>query len=99
MKSVAYQSLIRHGGRLNGYTTDRRQTLDAARTTVPQTHSGPRGGQPPKSDRVRLSGILFVLKTGIPFEDFSQEMGCSGMTLRNRLRQWNLPIDIASGGA
>ena len=35
-----------------------------------------------------LSGILFVLKTGIPWEDFPQEMGCSGMTLHNRLRQW-----------
>ena len=32
-----------------------------------------------------LTGILFVLKTGIPWEDFPQEMGCCGMTLWNRL--------------
>ena len=54
----------------------------------PKRIRGTKGGQPPKSDRVCLSGILFVLKTGIPWEDFPQEMGCSGMTLHNRLRQW-----------
>ena len=35
-----------------------------------------------------LTGILFVLKTGIAWEDFPCEMGCCGMTLLNRLRQW-----------
>ena len=54
----------------------------------PKRIRGTKGGQPPKSDRVCLSGILFVLKTGIPWKDFPQEMGCSGMTLHNRLRQW-----------
>jgi len=39
-------------------------------------------------DRVCFTGILFVLKTGIPWEDFPQEMGCSGMTLHNRLCEW-----------
>ena len=37
-----------------------------------------------------LTGILFVLKTGIPWEDLPQEMGCgSGMTCWRRLRDWN----------
>ena len=27
-------------------------------------------------DRQALAGILFVLKTGIPWEDLPQEMGC-----------------------
>jgi transposase len=45
-------------------------------------------GQPPVPDRICLTGILFVLKTGIAWEDFPCEMGCSGMTLLNRLRQW-----------
>ncbi len=40
------------------------------------------------SDRVCLTGILFVLKTGIPWEDFPCEMGCCGMTLWNRLDAW-----------
>jgi transposase len=35
-----------------------------------------------------LTGILFVLKTGIPWEDFPQELGCCGMTLWNRLDEW-----------
>jgi transposase len=41
-------------------------------------------------DREVLTGILFVLKTGIPWEDLPQEMGCgSGMTCWRRLRDWN----------
>ena len=38
-------------------------------------------------DRQALTGILFVLKTGIGWEDLPQEMGCgSGMTCWRRLR-------------
>lgn len=55
---------------------------------LPQRTPSPKGGQPPVSDRVCLTGILFVLKTGIPWEDFPQEMGCCGMTLWNRVRDW-----------
>ena len=41
-------------------------------------------------DRKALTGILFVLKTGIPWEDLPQEMGCGcGMTCWRRLRDWN----------
>ncbi len=37
-----------------------------------------------------LTGSLFVLKTGIPWEDLPAEMGCgSGMTCWRRLRDWN----------
>lgn len=40
-------------------------------------------------DRKALTGILFVLKTGIAWEDLPQEMGCgSGMTCWSRLRDW-----------
>ena len=39
--------------------------------------------------RGTLTGILFVLKTGIPWEDLPQEMGCGcGMTCWRRLREW-----------
>ena len=48
----------------------------------------PKGGHPPVDDRVCLTGILFVLKTGLPWEDFPHEMGCCGMTLWNRLDGW-----------
>ena len=41
-------------------------------------------------DRQVLTGILFVLKTGIRWEDLPQEMGCgSGMTCWRRLEEWN----------
>ena len=46
-------------------------------------------GKPRVSDRVCLTGILFVLKTGIPWEYLPLEMGCgSGMTCWRRLRDW-----------
>src|SRR3954469_24829363 len=49
----------------------------------------PKGGRPPVDDRAALTGILFVLKTGIPWEDLPCEMGCgSGMTCWRRLRDW-----------
>ena len=36
-----------------------------------------------------LTGILFVLQTGIPWEYLPQEIGCgSGMTCWRRLREW-----------
>jgi transposase len=57
-------------------------------SVLPKWTASPRGGQPRKGERLCLSGILFVLKTGIPWEDFPQEMGCCGMTLWNRLHEW-----------
>lgn len=37
-----------------------------------------------------LTGILFVLKSGIPWEMLPQEMGCGcGMTCWRRLRDWH----------
>lgn len=46
-------------------------------------------GRKPVSDRQALTGILFVLKTGLPWEDLPQEMGCGcGMTCWRRLQQW-----------
>ncbi len=55
---------------------------------IPKHTHSLRGGQPAKDDRLCLTGILFVLKTGIAWEDYPQEMGCCGMTLWNRLNAW-----------
>src|SRR5271156_6297861 len=47
-------------------------------------------GRKPIDDRMALIGILFVLKTGIRWEDLPQELGCgSGMTCWRRLRDWH----------
>lgn len=40
-------------------------------------------------DRLALTGIVFVLKTGIAWEDLLQELGCgSGMSCWRRMRAW-----------
>src|SRR5690242_4598022 len=49
-----------------------------------------RRGRPRVGDRAALTGILFVLKTGIPWEYLPPEMGCgSGMSCWRRLRDWH----------
>lgn len=56
---------------------------------IPKRRRGSKRGRPPIDDRAALTGILFVLITGIPWEDLPSEMGCgSGMTCWRRLRDW-----------
>ena len=55
---------------------------------LPPTRPVGTRGHPPVSNRVALTGIIFVLKTGLPWEYFPQELGCCGMTLWNRLHAW-----------
>jgi len=46
-------------------------------------------GRKPIDNRRALAGIVFVLKTGMGWEDLPREMGCgSGMTCWRRLRDW-----------
>ena len=48
-------------------------------------------GRPAVSNRQTLTGILFVLKTGIPWEYLPQELGCGcGMTCWRRLHAWQV---------
>ena len=56
---------------------------------LPDAVPRPRGGRPRVPDRAALTGILFVLRTGIQWEMLPLEMGCgSGITCWRRLRDW-----------
>src|SRR3954468_5940693 len=56
---------------------------------LPEEPAKPKGGRPRIDGRRALTGIIFVLKCGIPWEYLPQEMGCgSGMTCWRRLKEW-----------
>jgi transposase len=56
---------------------------------IPPEPPKPKGGAPRVPDRAVLSGIIFVLRTGIPWQMLPGEMGCgSGSTCWRRLRDW-----------
>ena len=62
---------------------------EAIEPVLPKPAPKPKGGRPPVENRPALTGILFVLKTGIPWADLPTEMGCgSGSTCWRRLRDW-----------
>jgi transposase len=62
---------------------------DVVAPLLPQEPPKPKGGRPRLPDRAALTGIIFVLRTGMPWEALPREMGCgSGMTCWRRLHAW-----------
>jgi transposase len=56
---------------------------------LPKQPVHPLGGRPFVSDRKCLTGIVFVLRTGMPWRFIPRELGCgSGVTCWRRLRDW-----------
>jgi transposase len=55
----------------------------------PRRRARRRGGRPRVSERAALTGILFVLRGGLPWQMLPREMGCgSGSTCWRRLVEW-----------
>lgn len=56
---------------------------------LPEEPPRPKGGRPRLCDRAALAGIIYVLKSGIPWRMLPQALGCgSGVTCWRRLRDW-----------
>jgi transposase len=56
---------------------------------LPPERPKPKGGRPRVPDRAALTGILFVLRTGTPWEHLPAGMDCgSSMTCWRRRRDW-----------
>ena len=55
---------------------------------LPSRKRSPKGGHPFCDDRACLSGVLFVLRTGLPWREVPRGLGASGATCWRRLRDW-----------
>jgi transposase len=54
----------------------------------PEHQPSPDGGRPWAPNRAALAVIVFVLKTGLAWQDVPLELGCSGKTAKRRLEEW-----------
>lgn len=73
--------------------TQRQQVNDALweaiAPLIPPEPPKPKGGRPRVPDRKALGGILFILRTGIGWQELTCEMGFgSGSTCWRRLEEW-----------
>ena len=56
---------------------------------LPPHRKHPKGGHPWRDDRNCLRGIIFVLRTGMAWNQLPAELGCgSGVTCWRRFRDW-----------
>lgn len=69
-----------HLARLTKHGKQKEQEISSAlykkiEPLLPTVTPSPKGGRPRLSDELALNGILFVLRTGLPWEELPQELG------------------------
>jgi transposase len=80
-------------GGMKNQRTKKQQVNDtlweAIAPLIPPEPPKPKGGRPRVEDRKALGGILFILRTGIGWQELTTEMGFgSGSTCWRRLEEW-----------
>ena len=61
---------------------------EEVRLFLPAEPERRKGGRPKADSRTCLAGILFVLRSGCPWNSVPPELGSSGATCWRRLRHW-----------
>jgi transposase len=79
----------KHGGEAMAFTLVADALWNEIEPLLPVEPSKPDGGRPRVANRACLTGIVFVLRSGLPWRMLPTEMGCgSGVTCWRRLRDW-----------